>query len=295
MKPHQPFISIVMPTYNRAGYILDAIQSIEAQTYTHWELLVVDDASDDDTEQVVKAASNDKIVYCKLERIGEPSKVRNKGIPLTKGELVAFLDSDDLWHPDKLQKQVAALQQYPDAGYVLTNGYNFYEPGVPDMYFHKQLEGERYADLFPDVCNGKIAAFSQVLLVRKEVLDEIGPFSEAYHDTTFEFLGRLAHGREGVYLNEPLFYRRLHYSNVNREDPPGNLQFFIDTIQQFAAKKMLPKTEADTAIFKAHIHTGEYDLQNGRKTAARHHFMKAWQYKPFSVVALKKMLKASLP
>jgi hypothetical protein len=176
---------------------------------------------------------------------------------------------------------------------VLTNGYNFYEPGVVDMYFHKQLEGERYGDLFNDVCMGKIAAFSQPLLLQRKLLKEIGSFSETYHDTTFEFLGRLAYGRKGIYLNEPLFYRRLHHSNVNHEDPPGNLQFFIDTLQEFVAKKMLPQTDANTAIFKAHIHTGEHDLLHGRKTAARRHFMKAWKYKPLSIVPLKKLMKTT--
>jgi len=104
-----PKISIVMPTYNRASVIGETIQSIMNQTYGNWELIIVDDGSDDDTEKVVSRFNDQRIQFYKACRIGVNGKIKNIGLEKAHGELIAFMDSDDLWAETKLEKQVAAL------------------------------------------------------------------------------------------------------------------------------------------------------------------------------------------
>jgi len=120
-----PKISILMPTYNRASLIGETIESILKQTYENWELIIVDDGSDDNTEEVISQIKDQRIRFCKAGRIAINGKIKNIGLEEADGELVAFIDSDDLWAVTKLEKQVAALQEYPEAGFSLTGGFNF--------------------------------------------------------------------------------------------------------------------------------------------------------------------------
>lgn len=110
-------VSIIMPSYNTASFIAESIQSVLAQSYKDWELLIVDDCSSDNTDQVVKPyLSDERIIFLKNEKNSGAAVSRNTALREAKGKWIAFLDSDDLWMPDKLKKQVSFME---------TNGYHF--------------------------------------------------------------------------------------------------------------------------------------------------------------------------
>lgn len=106
-------VSIIMPTYNCAGLIAESIESVLAQTHREWELLIVDDCSTDNTKQVVQPYLDryPEISYECLTENGGPAAARNAALRRAKGRYIAFLDSDDLWVPEKLEKQIAFMQQ----------------------------------------------------------------------------------------------------------------------------------------------------------------------------------------
>jgi GT2 family glycosyltransferase len=112
-------VAVVIPTYNRAGQIGETIRSVLAQTLPPAEVVVVDDGSADDTEAVC-AAFAPRVQYRPQANAGV-SVARNRGVELTRSELIAFVDSDDLWKPDKLAIQVAALEAHPSAGWSITD------------------------------------------------------------------------------------------------------------------------------------------------------------------------------
>ena len=100
-------VSIIMPSYNTADYIKESIQCVQAQTYSNWELIIVDDCSTDNTDEVIKSFLIDKrIKYFKNENNSGAAVSRNKALKNAKGRWIAFLDSDDLWTSDKLEKQI---------------------------------------------------------------------------------------------------------------------------------------------------------------------------------------------
>lgn len=110
-------VSIIMPSYNTASFIAESIQSVLAQSYKDWELIIVDDCSPDNTDQVVKPyLSDERIKYLKNEKNSGAAVSRNRALREAKGKWIAFLDSDDLWMPDKLKKQVDFMEK---------NGYHF--------------------------------------------------------------------------------------------------------------------------------------------------------------------------
>ena len=112
-------VSIVMPAYNCGAYIKETINSVLTQTYPYWELIVVDDCSTDNTKEIVFqiARKESRIRYFQLEKRSGVVAARTKATEEARGKYIAFLDSDDLWHKDKLQKQIAFMQEH---GYAFT-------------------------------------------------------------------------------------------------------------------------------------------------------------------------------
>ncbi len=108
---HTPLITVVIPTYNRMPYIIEAIDSVIAQTYSNWELFVVDDGSMDETVTAVNAIHDSRVNLIQLKHEGGIGALRNTGAQKGRGEWICFLDSDDTWTSNKLELQLKALQQ----------------------------------------------------------------------------------------------------------------------------------------------------------------------------------------
>lgn len=105
-------VSIIMPSYNTARYIDETINSVLKQTYTNWELIIVDDCSPDNTDEIVKPyLSDERIIYLKNEKNSGAAVSRNRALREAKGKWIAFLDSDDLWMPEKLEKQISFMEK----------------------------------------------------------------------------------------------------------------------------------------------------------------------------------------
>lgn len=104
-------VSVIMPSYNTAPYIKETIQSVLNQTYTNWELIIVDDCSTDDTEDVLATINDSRIRYFKNEKNSGAAASRNKALREAGGQWIAFLDSDDLWMPEKLEKQISFMEK----------------------------------------------------------------------------------------------------------------------------------------------------------------------------------------
>lgn len=106
-------VSIIMPSYNTAKYIEESIKSVLAQTYTNWELLIVDDCSTDNTDEIVQSfLSDERIKYFKNKYNSGAAISRNRALREAKGKWIAFLDSDDLWLPQKLEKQISFMKEH---------------------------------------------------------------------------------------------------------------------------------------------------------------------------------------
>lgn len=125
-------VSIIMPSYNTGKFIRATIESVLAQTYSNWELILVDDCSTDDTDDIVKAyLSDQRIRYIKNETNSGAAVSRNRALREAKGKWIAFLDSDDLWEPTKLEKQIAFMENH-DYHFSYTNYIEIDEKSIPN-------------------------------------------------------------------------------------------------------------------------------------------------------------------
>lgn len=150
----KPFISVVIPTYNHANFLTRAIQSVIDQSYTNWELLIVDNHSQDNTDEVVNGFKDARINLLKIHNKGVIAASRNKGIREAKGEWVAFLDSDDSWYPTKLETVMKVISDNDVYDVLSTDevivdikgnvkGTLHYGPYEEDFYKVLLLEGNR--------------------------------------------------------------------------------------------------------------------------------------------------------
>ena len=287
-----PTVSIIIPTYNRAGLILQTIESIRNQTYSNWQLIIVDDGSKDNTEELVSRTKDDRIQFIKAGRIGIGGKIKNIGLANATGEFIAFNDSDDLWHKTKLEKQVAALQKHPEAGFCFTGGYNFRKNEEPIDYFYKIQDGTRFDNLFTAIFQSEVTVFAQALMIRRSCLGVIGSFKEEKSFSDFDFIVSLARNFKGLILYEPLVFRRLHdenYINTTWEKSYDEGKAIIHENKMFLSRRVY-----NNALFRLYINFGETCLRYKQKQKALNNFLKAWQYKPFGIIPLKKAAKAIL-
>lgn len=167
-------INVIIPTFNRAEHLRDAIQSVVSQTYSEFELIVVDDGSTDNTEKIVRSFNDERIHYIKQDNRGV-SAARNTGIAKARGELIAFLDSDDRWEPGKLKTQKAFFDSNPDA-HICQTEETWIRNGVRvnPKKKHAKPSGWIFKECLPLCCVSPSA-----VMMRRKVFETIGVFDES--------------------------------------------------------------------------------------------------------------------
>jgi glycosyltransferase involved in cell wall biosynthesis len=214
-------VSIVIPTHNRSGLLKNAVESALAQTYDNIEIIIVDDLSSDNTEQVVNELLNGKILYIKNETSLGGAGARNKGIENSKGEFIAFLDDDDIWYPDKIKLQVNKISENDDnilctcglrVVYSSTGLDYFNFPKIKDVTLEKMLLNN-------------LVGITSTVLVRKSSLDTAGNFdSRLPAREEYDLWIRLSECGKFTSVNKPLLDYNIH---TNRAQISANIDKFI--------------------------------------------------------------------
>jgi len=200
-------ISCIVPIFNGERYVREALESILAQTHRPLEIIVADDGSTDGTAAIV-VGFGEQVRYVKQGNKG-PATARNLGLSLAKGDFVAFLDADDLWHPEKLERQLARFQDRPELDYCVTHAQNFW---VAEMAGEaKKYERHRISGSLPGYVTG-------TLMARRALFETVGLFDPAlgHGDSTDWFLRASERGTVMELLSDVLLYRRLHPANRSR-------------------------------------------------------------------------------
>lgn len=167
-----PRVSVILPVFNRAHTVAAAIDSVRAQTVGDWELVVVDDGSTDGSAAVAEACGDPRVRVLRLGRNRGAAGARNAGVGVSRGELIAFLDSDDTWTPDKLKIQTAALDRAPDLG-GLTMGFDLIRQASGRRERRRPQDG---AATLPYLLDGCHVSPGSTLMVRRAFWETVGPF-----------------------------------------------------------------------------------------------------------------------
>lgn len=209
-------VSIMMPAYNAADYIAEAIESILAQRYQNWELIIVDDGSTDQTSAIASSYGDARIKLFHQPNQGE-SAARNRALAQMQGEYVAFLDADDLFQPRHLSAAVSYLQHHPEHQGVYTDGYYCDQQGMPEFPLSSRRRGPfrnwifeelvRASDVFgPPVC--VVLRYDAILQhqLRFDTLIVIGP--------DWDFFVRYAQVAQFGYIDQQTCLYRVHQTNI---------------------------------------------------------------------------------
>ena len=196
-------VSIITPAYNAEKYITETIESVLNQTYQNWEMLIVNDCSEDNTEKIVRDYIK-KDCRIKLINLNENSGVavaRNEAIKNAKGRYIAFLDSDDIWEKEKLRKQIVFMQRN---GYVFT--YTSYQHFKEDIQIAKQAVKIPLEMTYKQALKGNQIGCLTVVLDKKQITKI--EFSKERHEDYRLWLSVLKQGIKAYGINESLAYYR---------------------------------------------------------------------------------------
>jgi glycosyltransferase involved in cell wall biosynthesis len=232
----RPLVSIVMPTHNRADEIDDAIRSVIEQDYGNWQLFVCDDASTDDTESVVARFHDNRILYLKLPKAGAAA-ARNKGLARAEGDIIAYLDSDNCWHPRYLSRMLLALLERPGHSAVYGNFIDYkvdttsgssIRSFVRPRFEHERLLRRNYIDL-------------NTFVHRRELYDCFGGFNEALtRRQDYDLIIKYTWLRDPVQTDElvALYQRNPALRQITTEAARDDscVQIIDDSISQYLAK-----------------------------------------------------------
>lgn len=278
-----PLVSVIIPTYNAAPYIGQAVRSTLAQTYRDIEIIVVDDGSTDETLDVL-AAFGDRIRYV-YQKNQERSVARNTGIAHAQGEYIAFLDADDYWHPQKVARQLALLEERRECGAAYAH-IQFVTPDGAPLPPHRQLTfpptGE--TDLLPRLLYGHFLGCSSVI-ARRTLIETVGGFDPALcYIEDWDFNLRLAvHTRFACVPERLTYYRqypgkaalRAVRHNVQATIPPM-LERILDSVD--GAERALPARRS--VLAHAWWHCAQLDYAVGNAESGRQRFARALECEP---------------
>jgi len=280
-----PRVSVVLPTHNRAALLQRSIESVLAQSFRDFELIVVDDCSTDDTPELLRSIRDPRVVYVRREENGRAAIARNDGIRRARGEFVAFQDDDDVWLVNKLERQVAALDAAgPETGLCLAGhvrwlaDHAIYIGG--EKYFER-LDFRAGQTLTPSADYSLIA--TPAWLVRRQLLLDAGLFDprlKTWDD--LELAMRLQRLCKFTHVDEPLYLQ----DHVTGSSMMRAMHHFSGDLQVILEKQG-DRWQHDASLMARHYFLiGRLELQYGSPPVARHWFAKALAVRPLHVVAM---------
>jgi len=277
---NEPTVSVIMPTYNRARLISRAIKSVLNQTYQDFEIIVVDDGSKDNTADMVKSFDNKKIRYIKLGKNKGAAAARNIGINAAKGEFIAFQDSDDEWHHEKLKMQMNEFETTSSKiGVIYTGIWRIKSDKKNYVPSNQSLKKE--GNIHETILRGNFVALSAAIVKRK-CFSEVGLFDEMLPCLQdWELWIRISNRYDFKYLKEPLVNAYYVSDSIS-----------IDYAKLIVATEYILNKHFDEfkknkkALARRCIHLAYYlclckEIKKGRK-----YLMKALKEYPFYVISL---------
>lgn len=285
-------ISVVMTLFNSEAHIGDAIKSALAQTYTNREIIVVDDGSTDKSGKIVRQFG-DAVMYHYQANSGVAA-ASNKGVSLSSGDYIAFLEHDDIWLPHKLERQVAILESRPEIGvvncdlrYVSATG-EVEQEVIPGFLPH-----DTYTRLF----QGGFSFWLSATILRRCIFDSIGGFDEGFKKAglqDLEWYARLMNVAQAFYIPEPLVLFRRHPDRIPNEINLENMEYMLEQLlNRFSGERNKRRylLKRKVALLSD---LGKYRIRDNRIKNGRRHLIHAIRLGLRERVGVKMLFRSAL-
>lgn len=246
-----PKVSVVIPAYNAEAYIVETLESVFSQTYTNYEVIVVDDGSTDGTLELLRGYVGKIKLVTKAN--GGPASARNLAIKHARGEFIAFLDSDDLWVEDKLAEQVKFFNHHAEVGMVYSEALMFVQEGA-----QKIIKGKLGYTDSPTFCKLLLGNFipNLTVMLRRACIDKVGWLNEAKTVIAiedYEYWLRVAKLFPIAGIARPLAYYRVREGNLvgDGRDIEQGLQRTLAAVQE--VEKLFPRMWDECGLDRAMV------------------------------------------
>ncbi|MEC9376120.1 MAG: glycosyltransferase [Pseudomonadota bacterium] len=279
-----PLVSVIIPTYNRASYLGRALQSILDQTYTNWEVIVIDNHSTDNTDEVMVSFVDQRITFLKIQNNGVIAKSRNAGILAAKGECIAFLDSDDWWLPNKLEESVFHLDSGAD---IVYHDLYMVKSRFQRWYWQRYKTFQLHTPVFNDLLERGNAIANSSVVIRKSLLEKVGGLTEEENMVAGEdydcWLRVAKHTERFFRLEKTLGYYWSGGGNITSSEQTKILLF------EFRKRYLLDYCESIPAWY--HYQMGKIQYHHSYYNEAASHFYNALVNENSLIQKLKIILK----
>jgi len=276
-RPGDPIVSVVIPTYNRAHVLTRAIQSVLNQTYQDFEIIVVDDHSTDNTEEVVKSFNDPRIRYIRHEENRGAAAARNTGIMVAKGEFIAFQDSDDEWLPEKLEKQMQVFESASaKVGVVYTAMLRV--QGRERIYIPSSKVKRKGGYIHDNLLEGNFVG-TPTAVVKRECLKLSGVFDERLPRLQdWELFIRISKAYEFKCVDEPLVV-----SHSTPDSISANQATLIEALILILEKHSEDFRKDRRRLAKWQYSIGNLSCQSGRMDQGRDYLLRAVKSYPLNI------------
>jgi glycosyltransferase involved in cell wall biosynthesis len=287
-----PLVSVVIITYNRGDLIEESVRSVIEQTYQNWEIIIVDDGSEDETEEIIRSLGNPKIWYYKIHHCGLLGKIRNFGMRMATGKYIAFQDSDDLWLPGKLEAQIDLLKRFPEVAFVLTNSSQFGQNAWPVPDYDSLYVGNLF---LPILKERRFHFCGTSLLFKKDVLDSVGFLDEQIRMMReLHFFLRMSVTYPGVFTNERLVKVRRHGNNTSDSYRTEAHRTSIAMFTEFLDKGFLSRRHFKELTSDSYYKIGIEQLKQSQPSVAIEALLHSIALDPFNLRKLTRLFQAFL-
>ena len=289
-----PLVSVIMPTYDRAAVLMEAVESVLRQTYPHLELLVIDDGSTDDTLERLNKIEDGRLRVILANHRGAAS-ARNRGLKEARGEFIGFCDSDDLWVAEKLTWQVDYLRKHPEASLVYGDAASFRDGKIEIRSYFKERTPSQ-GDAFPALLQKNFIPSGSVLM-RKVCLDEIGYFNESLKTSEdYELWLRFCLRFQVSYVSKVLVKVRRHSGNITSDDQTTceNHLAVLNSVKS-RLQNRVPKSVMRKAYARTYRHMGYNHLLHRRFKESQWALLQSLQLDPFSPSTYRYWAASLLP
>jgi len=294
-------VSVVLPTFNRLRFLRPTIESVYAQTFADWELIIADDGSDLETREYLRSLAADarvRVVW--LPHTGKPSIVRNAALSRAAGEYVAFLDSDDLWATTKLERQIETLRARVNCHWSYTAFVQVDGSGNPLPEEARRPWIPHEGDIFEQLVSGRAQIRTPSVVATRQLIAQAGGFDEGLlSGEDFDLWLRLSLHSEVAVLDEPLLFVRRHPDShssdwqsafVGRDSSLNRRQQLVD-----AGRRSLLREERMKNALKLAATHAELGARGRMRRALWESVPYSWTYPRWWLNGLKTMLRPYLP
>ena len=276
-------VSVIIPTYNRKNLLDISINSVLNQTYQNFEIIIVDDNSNDGTDNYIKILNHDKIQYIKNKETMYAPTSRNIGILHSKGDLISFLDDDDEWYPDKLEKQVKLFQD-SDVGLVYGGIDLFFEDYSLSYPTSPELKGDIYKNM---LIKNYIGATPSVI-IRRDVLNNVCSKENEYFDPLFparqdyDLWVRITERHKVDFVREPVL-KQYYRNSINRissnVDNHIKAHHLLDQKYKFPIDSILSSSDKKERLISQYLFLGAQSIKINERKLATKYYLEAFKIK----------------